>query len=356
MKKICVIFGGSSTEHDISVITGMQLVKNVKQHFDLEVVYLSRENKFYLASKVDEISAFSPNNNLKLKEIGFCDGSAVLIKNKKKLFEVECVINCCHGGVGENGDLAGYFNLNKIRYTSSSSLASHLAMDKTLAKTLVQDFVPVVRGKLVTKLNYNSAVQEIKEDFSEDIIVKPNSLGSSIGVKACNKDNFTEQIDAIFELNDNALVEERIVKIKEYNQAALVTKNGIILSAIEHPLTKSDFLTFDDKYRHGKMKGKDRELPAKLSKELEKKISSATKQIVERLSLSGVVRVDYIFDEETKMVYFNEVNTIPGSMAFYLFEEVGIDYITLIEKLIENATEPQKFTNIDTNILKSVKL
>ena len=356
MKKLCVIFGGNSSEHDISIITGMQLVKNLSEKMDLEVIYLGLDNKFYLATKIKDVSAFTDKQNLNLKEIAFCDGSAVLIKNKKKLFEVDCVINCCHGGVGENGDLAAYFNINKIRYTSSSPLASHIAMDKNLAKLLVQDFVPVVKGKLVTKSNYKTAIKEIKETFSADLIVKPNSLGSSIGVKACNKDDFAAQIDAIFELNDNALVEERVTKIKEYNQAVLVTKNGVVLSAIESPITKSEFLTFDDKYRHGKMKGKDRELPARLTKEQEKKISFATTKIAERLNLNGVCRVDYIFDEETKMIYFNEVNTIPGSMAFYLFEPIGIDYISLIETLIENATEPQKFTYIDTNILESVKI
>lgn len=354
MKKLCVIFGGASSEHDISIITGMQLAKNLKAK-EIEKIYLGLDNKFYLATKVEELSFFEDKQKLNLKEI-VISNNAIYSKGifLKKLFDIDCVINCCHGGIGENGDLAGFFAVNHIKFTSSNCLSAHITMDKNLTKRLLKGVVPTVKGILVTKSNYNQAIEQIENIFDDDLIVKPNSLGSSIGVEACNKENFTEQIDAIFELNDDALVEERVVDIVEYNQACFKTKDGLMLSAIEQPISKHEFLSFDDKYKSkSKAKGSDRIIPAEISPDLENEIIEYTSKVYEKLNLNGVVRIDYIYDKSANKLYFNEVNTIPGSMSFYLYEPIGIDYITLIEKIIENAKETKKYTYIDTDILKN---
>ncbi len=357
MKKLCVIFGGESPEHDISIITGMQLAKNFYTE-DFEKIYLSLDNKFYLATKIEDLRFFENKQKIKLPEVIFCSG-AVYKKGimLKKLFDVECVVNCCHGGVGENGDLAGFFEVNKIKYTSAGTLASHIAMDKSLTKELVKDIVPTAKGVKVTKSNFDDVTKQIDETYSFDLIVKPNSLGSSIGVKACNVENYIDQIEAIFEMGDDALVEERVVEIEEYNQACFKSIDGLVLSAIEHPISKHDFLTFEDKYKtKSKTKGSDREIPANISPELEEQIINYTSKIYERLGMNGVVRIDYIFDKATNTLYFNEINTIPGSMAFYLYEPLGIDYITLTENLIENAEDIKKFAYFNTQILKDKKI
>ncbi len=353
MKKLCVIFGGSSTEHDISIITGMQLCKNLSPKYDIEKIYLGLDNRFYLASKIDDMTYFKDKKNIKLKELLVSNG-ALYSRGLflKKYCDISLVINCCHGGVGENGDLAGLFNVYGIPYTSAGSLSSHIAMDKSLTKTLVSDLVPTIKGVLVNKDNYDEMIEYVKNNFTDKLIVKPNSLGSSIGVKACDKSNFTEQIDAIFELNDMALVEERIVNLKEYNQACFKTKDGLILSAIEEPISKSDFLTFDEKYRNdGKSKSRDRIIPAEISPELEEKLLDHTSKIYTRLNMNGVARIDYIYDMDSETLYFNEINTIPGSMSFYLYEPLGVDYITLIEKIMENTEKTPKYSYIDTQIL-----
>ena len=352
MKKLCVIFGGESSEHDISIITGMQLFKNFYTE-EVEKIYFGLDNKFYLASKVSDLKFFEEKEKIKLTEVIFYKGAVYKIGFRfKKLFDVDCVINCCHGGVGENGDLAGFFEVNKIRCTSANSLSSHIAMDKNLTKQLVKDIVPVVKGIKVAKSNFDDATKQIDESFSFDLIVKPNSLGSSIGVKACNIENYKDQIEAIFEMGDDALVEERVIEIEEYNQACFKTKEGLVLSAIEHPISKHKFLTFEDKYKtKSKTKGSDREIPANISPEIEEQIINYTSKIYEELNMNGVVRIDYIFDKSTNSVYFNEINTIPGSMAFYLYEPLGIDYITLVENLIENAEDIKKFVYFNTQIL-----
>ncbi len=351
MKKLCVVFGGASTEHDISIITGMQLAKNLKEKYNLEKIYFGLDNKFYLADKAQDIAFFKDKEKLKLKPIIFYDGAVYSEHKFKKLFDVECVINCCHGGLGENGDLSAYLNLNKIKCTSASTISAHIAMDKNLAKQIVKDIVPTIKGVLVTKENFSEAVKTINKKFSTSLIVKPNSLGSSIGVKACDKTNYIDQINAIFELNDNALVEERVVDILEYNQACFKDNENLVLSVIENPITKSNFLTFDDKYMHKSGKGDDRIIPAEIPPELEEQIIDYTSKIYTALNMNGVVRIDYIYDKTSEKLYFNEINTIPGSMAFYLYEPLGIDYITLIERQIDNALPPQKFSYIKTDVL-----
>lgn len=355
MKKICVIFGGKSAEHDISIITALQLVNNIKFSFDVEMIYFALDNHFYLAKSLN-ISDYKDKSKLKLTEVIFHDGAVYKKRFFKKLFDVDLVINCCHGGAGENGDLSALFEINNIAYTNSNPTSSHIAMDKNLAKTLVCNKVDIVTGVKVTKENINKTISEIQQHFSNDLIVKPNSLGSSIGVKACNKENFRDQIEAIFEMDDSALVENRIINMIELNQACIKTESGLLLSVIEQPISNHEFLTFDDKYIHGKSKIKDRIIPANLPKELNEKINSTTKYVYEKLDFNGVVRIDYIYDLDSKILYFNEANTIPGSMSFYLFEPLGIDYISLVELLIKNAKQPDKYKYFNTNILNQINL
>lgn len=358
MKKLCIIFGGASVEHDVSIITGLQLCKNLEKTNEIEKIYIGVDNKFYNATKLNQPSQFENKNDLKLKEVVFSSGS-LYQKGMfyKKICDIDCVINCCHGGVGENGDLAGFFATLGIRCTSSNALAAHIAMDKSLTKTLIEKVVPVVKGIKVNKNNYKTAIEDIKNNLKDELIVKPNSLGSSIGVKVCDKTNFISQIDAIFEMCDDALVEEKVNNLKEYNQACFMDNNELVLSAIESPISKCDFLSFDDKYKSGgKSKGKDRELPAKISKTLSNKITEYTKRVYSILNVNGVVRIDYLYDTKSKKLYFNEINTIPGSMAFYLYEPIGIDYISLIHKLVENAGDIKKFAYYNTQILKDKKI
>jgi len=353
MKKICVIFGGASSEHDISIITGMQLSKKIIKKYKIEKIYLGLDNKFYLATKINDLKYFSDKKKINLPEV-FILNNKIYLKGlvNRKVAGIECVINCCHGGIGENGDLSGYFETLGIKYTSANSLASHIAMDKNLSKSLLREHIPVIDGVKVTKDRYDEMTKWIDGNLPDDLIVKPNSLGSSIGVKVCDKGNYKDQIQAIFEMNDDALVERRIVNIKEYNQACIKTEKGLLLSAIEEPIYKSDILSFSDKYEStSKSKGRDRIIPADISDELEEMINRMTEKIYTTLGMNGVVRIDYIFDVDSGEIYFNEVNTIPGSMAYYLYEPLGIDYISLIEILVANATKPKDFSYFDTKIL-----
>ncbi len=355
MKKYCVLFGGLSPEHDISIITGMQLAKNIFSKFDIEKLYLGLDNNFYLATHLNDSADFKDKNNLKLKRVIFYDGALYYFSRfiHKKVCDIAGVINCCHGGVGENGDIAGFFSTLNIPITSADALSSHIAMDKSLAKQILSNIgIPTIKGVKLTRLNLNEA-KELIDTFTDDLIVKPNALGSSIGVKATNKTDYLEQVEAIFTMNDDALVEERVLDIEEYNQACFLSNGELILSAIENPILKHKFLTFDDKYMtETKAKGADRIVPAKIGKKLSTTINEYTAKIYKELNFNGVVRIDYIYDKANKILYFNEVNTIPGSMAFYLYEPIGIDYISLVEKLLNNFSEQKKYLYFDTGVLE----
>lgn len=353
MKKLCVFFGGESCEHDISVITGMQLAKAVQS--DVEKIYIGLDNHFYLATGIERLDYFSNKEKIKLKEVVILYGS-VFKKGKflKKLFDIDVAINCCHGGIGENGVLSAFFELNKIKNCSSDMFASAVAMNKYVSKLIVGKEVNTVKGVLVTKSNFAESVEKIKEEMKDELVVKPNRLGSSIGVKVCNKENMIEQINAIFEMGDDALVEEKVCPLREFNQACIKTKEGLVLSAIEEPITKSQFLTFEDKYNHdSKQKCRDRILPAQISPELEEQIMNSTSKIYSLLGMNGVARIDYLYDQQEQKLYFNEINTNPGSMAFYLFEKVGIDYLSLVDMMRQNPVAEKKYFYFESAVLSN---
>ena len=352
MEKICIIFGGNSPEHDISIITGMQCANYLQTKYEIEKIYIGLDNKFYYATPVTDLGYFADKQNIKLKPVMFFNGLSKKGIVWQKVCDIKCVVNCCHGGVGENGNLAGFFESLSIPFTSASTISSAIAMDKQLTKTLVKGIIKTAKGVEVNKENFEQSSIKIEKDFGSHFIVKPNALGSSIGVKVCTKDDYKAQIEAIFEMNDSALVEEKIEPMIELNQACYKKGEELILSAIEQPLSREEFLTFDEKFVHeGKTKVKDRLIPAPIDKKLSNKITSTTTEIYKHVRMNGVVRIDYMFNTETKELYFNEINTVPGSLAFYLFEPIGIDYITLLEDMIENCTHTKKYSYFDTKIL-----
>ena len=210
----------------------------------------------------------------------------------------------------------------------------------------------MIKGFKITQGNLEKMKDLIENELNENLIVKPNSLGSSIGVKACGRKDYSEQIEAIFLMHDDVLVENRVLHLSEYNQACYMRDGKLMLSAIEEPVLKSGILSFDDKYMTtNKTKGGDRVIPANIPKSLADTISQYTEKIYRCLNMSGVVRIDYIYDNEAEKLYFNEINTIPGSMAFYLYEPLGIDYISFVGDLIANAREIKKYSYFDTGVL-----
>lgn len=364
MKNLILVYGGSSVEHDISILTALQCEKALKAlEYNVTKVYIDLHNKMYIGKELDIKENYVDKELLvkKLKKVNiFCN--CLYVKTFgifKKMFPIECIVNCCHGGVGENGKLSAYFDINCSKYTSADNLSSTVCMNKHFTKVLLKsEGICVVDGVLITKNDYladkHKEIDKIKLLATNDIIVKPNSLGSSIGITICKTDDVEKALELVFSMDDNAIVEKCIQNLIEVNCAVVKFDNKIITSETEQPKKNGNFLSFEDKYikdqSNKSVKGSDRIIPAPIDESLRKIITDTSLKAYKFLNLKGVVRIDYLIDCDSNTVYLNEINTIPGSLAYYLFEKVGIDYSTLLQIMIITAL---KETPPEINYFKS---
>ncbi len=345
-KKVALIFGGRSIESDISVITAMQVLKHIDTaEYSVEPVFMY-DGDFYVRGlfKLDDFKQFNPT--LHSKALLYRGAFYTLKRDSlSRYFKPDIALVCCHGGEGENGTLQAVLEYNSIPYTSTGILGSAAGMDKAISKQLFD-------GMLLNTLPHEViARQELKENrdnvffhlesfLNYPMIVKPSAQGSSIGIGVANN---REELDFAMEVaarfDSKIIVEQKLTDFVEVNCAAFRDGKEIVLSETEQPLTLNDFLTFEDKYMGGgKREGGGHIIPADVGS-LDSIIKANTERIYRELDLNGVVRMDYLVDRTRNKVYINEINTIPGSMAYYLFEPVGISFEKLISKLIENAQD-----------------
>ena len=343
MKKVGIIFGGASVEHDISIITALQCNQMIKYSFDTKLIYLSHENEFFFVPK-----DVRPIDFVRLPK------HAKRVKNMK--FGVDTIINCCHGGAGEGGQLSAMFKVLGIHYTNADCLPSAIAMDKMITKLALKS----THIKTLSAKTYLCLPDE--EDLAKialPVIVKPRSLGSSIGVVRCDDvGELCRAIETALMYDRACIVEKCVEPLVEYNCAVYQRGDTYIVSEIEQPIKHDNTLSFADKYlSNGQkgMKGSSRILPAKIDPKLREKIEDWTVTAYKTLGLKGVVRVDFLFDSKAKRLYLNEINTIPGSLAFYLFEPLGITYIELVKDLVNECQNMRdndnKITRFDSQIL-----
>lgn len=365
-QKVALIFGGRSVESDISVITAVQAYANLdKRLFDVEPVFMSG-GEFYV-DNMRTLSAFTPFNAAEHTKVVLYGGTFFELKKSKlkNRFRPDVALICCHGGEGENGTLQAVLEYNDIPHTSSGVLASALCIDKAASKEIFDNMLlNVVQNIVISRDEFEEDGDKILfhlESFlTYPMIVKPASLGSSIGIRvARDSDSLLEAIEIACEFDDKIIVEQKLTDFIEVNCAAFAEGNDVILSDTEQPLTANDFLTFDDKYSTGKMSGGGHVIPADIGG-LNSIVRANTERLYRELNLNGVVRVDYLVDKNRNKVYINEINTVPGSMANYLFEGQGISYPRLLERVIaasisraEKASTRRK--TFDSGVLSAFK-
>ncbi|MDE6302016.1 MAG: D-alanine--D-alanine ligase, partial [Clostridia bacterium] len=264
-----------------------------------------------------------------------------------KYFKPDAAFICCHGGEGENGIVQAILEYNGIPNTSPSVLASACGMDKALCKQIFDGMLlNTLPYEVLSREEFESdgkkTVARLESMLEYPLIVKPACQGSSIGISVAeNGEQLEFALQVASKFDSKIIVEHKLTDFVEVNCAAFRNGDKIVLSETEQPLTFNDFLTFDDKYMsNGKMGGGGHIIPADIGS-LELVVKANTERIYRELDLNGVVRVDYLVDKAHNKVYVNEINTIPGSMAFYLFEPQGVDFKTLISRLIENAVNYQ---------------
>src|SRR3989344_2510315 len=331
-KLVVVIFGGLSVEHEISIITGLQIIENLDQSkYNLMPVYWSKENKFLTCSNFTNSREIIKNIiSQKAEVIWDFNNKRILLKKgliPSTTIVPNVIIPAMHGSFGEDGSLQGLLDIFGVPYVGSNVGASFLSMDKNIFKT-------VMKANEINILPWQTATRDDSRDFKVEfefpVICKPNSLGSSIGVAKCKtQKELRKALDVIFELDKSAIIEPFVEKMVEVNCAVLGNPKNQRVSVCERPLTKSEVLNYEEKYLKGsKAKGGmktfgmasfDRKIPADIPQNLSVSIQEVSKKIFRILGCSGVARIDYIVPETKRDFYVNEINPIPGSYAYYLW-------------------------------------
>lgn len=337
------MFGGPSVEHDVSVITALQVIKNADpSKYDVLPIYWSKEGHIVLLRNSQPYADAKSliQSNAWLPVSFFKSGFRVFWR---KFYRNCVVIPCFHGSAGEDGVVQGLLDFYDIAYAGSGVAASAIGMDKNLFKMVMRHHkLPVLDWEVVTKSNPDS----FKTTLPYPVIVKPAHLGSSIGVKKCESvDQVKDQLSVVFELDNQAIIEPYLLNVMEINCSVLGTVENNQASVCEQPISSDEILSFADKYLTGtKNKGAkligmaslDRRIPAPISKELTEKIQSLSQQVFSDIGASGVARIDYMVTKKDE-IYITEINTIPGSLAFYLWEASGISFSELIDRLVNIA-------------------
>ena len=349
MKNILIVMGGVSTEHDISLITGVQTINNIdKTKYAIYPVVIDKQGKWHFSFdfvSVENIVRYFSNQK-KQNEAVLLQDKILYIKKKNKLKKagsIDCVILCCHGGTGENGALTGLFECIGLPIVSPNHTLSGIFMDKSLSKIIFEKLnIDSPKYMLVDRENYLKKEKDIKKEIFEEIgfpcVVKPCLGGSSIGITiAKTKKDFDGSLDNAFIYDNRVIVEKAVDNLYELNIAVMKCDGKLMLSQIEKPCNKNKLLSFDDKYiSNGKsgLNNMGRQLPAVISPEQKSYIEDVSAKLYSEYIKSGVCRIDYLVDGKTQKVYIGEVNTIPGSMSFYLWQK---PFAEILDGLINQA-------------------
>lgn len=393
-----VFFGGRSVEHEISIITAVQAMAAIDHsRYRVFPIYVAKDDVWYHSPEMSQIESFYdiPKLTLNARQVAVeMTGKhhrIVMLKKhfwqRKQVVDLDLAFPIMHGTCGEDGTIQGFLELMNIPYVGCGVLSSAIGMDKIATKWAMRNIGIEVPDDYWFYSNRwleekSIVLQELRrKKFLFPMIVKPANLGSSIGVQEVNDDSELEAaIDVVVRLSNRVLIEPKISHLREINCAALGDHENVITSVCEEPVASGGILSYQDKYQgesQSKLSGNrlttnklgaglgtrngmsdaKREIPAKISSELAREIKLTTQTVFRSLDCHGVIRVDYLWDEQNHKLYLCEINTIPGSMAFYLWDYEGIDYSELIERLFELALkrfrEQQNLVRtFDSNVLK----
>lgn len=377
--KVAMVFGGRSVEHEVSIISGIQAIMNMDtDKYEVIPVYLTKDNLMYVGESVGDIESYKNINELLQKSQRVImineENKVQLMPYPLKRFkknvgkEIDVVFPIVHGTNVEDGALQGYFKTIGVPFVGCDVTSSAVGMDKYIMKAILKDNdIPVLDGKLFTQSDYSdidSLIQKVESCFGYPVIVKPVNLGSSVGISiAKNRLELTGSIDDAFGYATKVLVEHAITNLREINCAVLGDENEAIPSECEEPLHTKDILSYEDKYvSNAKSSGTkgmasvSRKIPADLTPEKREEVREIAVKAFKALGCNGVSRIDFMIDGDNGKLYFNEINTIPGSLAFYLWEPLGVSYKELLDRMIQLAlkrtrTEQNLTFTFDTNIL-----
>ena len=339
-ESVVVLFGGKSCENEVSVITGTMAGNLLRGGYGVYPVYIAQSGVMYTGEALFSASALRGADPDKAFRRAVFAGGALFALHGRRLRELcrpYCALNCCHGMGGEDGAVSGLLDLNGIPNASPDLAGSALFMDKALTKLFAKALgirtAPYFRLGEAEYAKRGAFALKCVEKLGYPVIVKPNRLGSSIGVAVAeDRAKLAFAIEAGFAYDTVLIAEKYLSDRREINCAAYRAGDEIVVSACEEPKTDNKFLTFGDKYM-GEGKQRAGDFPAKISKESAERIRGYTKLLYRRMNLRGVVRADFLMSGGE--VYFNEMNTVPGSLAWYLFCDKLADFRGVLTALIE---------------------
>ncbi len=374
--KIGVIYGGETVEHEVSVISALQAMNNLNEDkYDIVPIYISKDRIWYTGHMLRDIEfykEFEDEKKYATKVMLYKKGKTFLLQRttgifRKDITDLDVILPVVHGNNVEDGSLAGLLDSIGIPYVGSHVLGGALGQDKVVMKQVMESVnLPIVPYTWF----YDSEYLDNKEDILKEIkkigypvIVKPATLGSSIGIEvAKNEKDIESKIEDAMEYDTKIVVEKVIENLTEVNASVLGNYEYQKVSPLEEVMGEDEILSFADKYLgNAKSKGTaskgmastSRIVPARIPEKLTKEIQDTAKQVFKVLNLSGVCRVDFLIDNKENKFYVNEPNTCPGSLSFYLWKEAGMKYSELLDEMVSIAIKEYKHKNQKTMSFKS---
>lgn len=382
--KVGVFFGGKSVEHEVSVISGIQALNAFnKEKYEAIPIYITKENEMYTGEAIADIGNYKNIPELLKKSIRIffiCEqGKLNMVQYPEKKFgnsvvdHIDVAFPVVHGANVEDGSLQGFLRHYNVPIAGCDVTAAAVSMDKYIMKTVLKDNdIPVLDCVTLHVREYEkdeeAAYRKIENKIDYPVIVKPINLGSSVGIKvAKDREGLCEALQYAYEFGQKVLVEKAIMNLREINCSVLGDYESAQASECEEPISSDEILSYEDKYVAGGkgasegMRTAKRELPANLTPELREEIRTLAVKTFQALDCNGVSRIDFMIDKDTDKVYVNEINSIPGSLAFYLWEILGKPYEELLDDMVKLALKREReesnlMTSFESNILQNANL
>lgn len=378
--KLGVIFGGVSVEHEVSVISAVQAMQAIdKEKYDVIPIYITKDREWYTGEILKDMDTYTDMDLLKryTKNVSLINKKGKFYLQSKGLFktivtELDLVLPIGHGTNMEDGTLQGYLQTIGIPYCESDIAASSVAQDKVTQKLVFQSKnLPMTAFTWFYDVDYTEDQENILKECAKlkyPIIVKPATLGSSVGINfAKDEAELKNAIEEAIQYDKKILVEHAVENLSEVNISVLGDYKYQEVSAIEEVTTIHHLLTYADKYMGNAkdkpskgMAGLGRKVPAKLEKKMQSEVESVAVKAFKAVGLAGVCRIDFLIDKNDNKVYINEINSIPGSLSFYLWEPKGKKYRELLDEIIKIGIKnyqdnSAKVHSFESNILEGYK-